>query len=36
MKLLSANPAANDVSVRDWQVKTSQFVVGKSFDTHCL
>lgn len=27
--------AANDVSVRDWQLKTSQFVLGKSFDTHC-
>ena len=27
--------AANDVSVRDWQLKTSQFVIGKSFDTHC-
>ena len=27
--------AANDVSVRDWQMKTSQFVIGKSFDTHC-
>ena len=27
--------AANDVSVRDWQTKTSQFVIGKSFDTHC-
>lgn len=25
----------NDVSVRDWQLRTSQFVVGKSFDTHC-
>jgi 2-keto-4-pentenoate hydratase/2-oxohepta-3-ene-1,7-dioic acid hydratase in catechol pathway len=24
----------NDVSVRDWQFKTSQFVLGKSFDTH--
>ena len=24
----------NDVSVRDWQMKTSQFVLGKSFDTH--
>lgn len=24
----------NDVSVRDWQVKTSQFTIGKSFDTH--
>ena len=26
--------AANDVSVRDWQVRTSQFMLGKSFDTH--
>jgi 2-keto-4-pentenoate hydratase/2-oxohepta-3-ene-1,7-dioic acid hydratase in catechol pathway len=26
--------AANDVSVRDWQLRTSQFVIGKSFDTH--
>ncbi len=25
---------ANDVSVRDWQLRTSQFVLGKSFDTH--
>jgi 2-keto-4-pentenoate hydratase/2-oxohepta-3-ene-1,7-dioic acid hydratase in catechol pathway len=24
----------NDVSVRDWQFKTSQFILGKSFDTH--
>lgn len=26
---------ANDVSVRDWQLRVSQFVVGKSFDSHC-
>lgn len=26
--------AGNDVSVRDWQFKTSQFNLGKSFDTH--
>ncbi|ENO76873.1 putative fumarylacetoacetate (FAA) hydrolase [Thauera sp. 63] len=26
--------AANDVSVRDWQLSTSQFMLGKSFDTH--
>ncbi len=26
--------AGNDVSVRDWQTKTSQWVLGKSFDTH--
>jgi ureidoglycolate lyase len=24
----------NDVSVRDWQRRTSQYVLGKSFDTH--
>ena len=24
----------DDVSVRDWQLRTSQWVVGKSFDTH--
>ena len=24
----------NDVSVRDWQQRTSQWVLGKSFDTH--
>lgn len=24
----------NDVSVRDWQTKTPQWVLGKSFDTH--
>jgi 2-keto-4-pentenoate hydratase/2-oxohepta-3-ene-1,7-dioic acid hydratase in catechol pathway len=26
--------AGNDVSVRDWQLNTSQFSLGKSFDTH--
>lgn len=24
----------NDVSVRDWQLRSSQWVIGKSFDTH--
>lgn len=24
----------NDVSIRDWQFKTSQFMLGKSFDSH--
>lgn len=24
----------NDVSVRDWQLRTTQWVLGKSFDTH--
>jgi 2-keto-4-pentenoate hydratase/2-oxohepta-3-ene-1,7-dioic acid hydratase in catechol pathway len=26
--------AGNDVSVRDWQLRTGQWVLGKSFDTH--
>ena len=26
--------AGNDVSVRDWQFHTSQWILGKSFDTH--
>jgi 2-keto-4-pentenoate hydratase/2-oxohepta-3-ene-1,7-dioic acid hydratase in catechol pathway len=26
--------AGNDVSVRDWQLRTSQWALGKSFDTH--
>jgi 2-keto-4-pentenoate hydratase/2-oxohepta-3-ene-1,7-dioic acid hydratase in catechol pathway len=26
--------AGNDVSVRDWQLATSQWTIGKSFDTH--
>jgi 2-keto-4-pentenoate hydratase/2-oxohepta-3-ene-1,7-dioic acid hydratase in catechol pathway len=26
--------AGNDVSVRDWQFKTPQYMLGKSFDTH--
>ena len=26
--------AGNDVSARDWQLRTSQWVLGKSFDTH--
>ena len=27
--------AANDVSVRDWQMRVPTFTMGKSFDTHC-
>lgn len=26
---------ANDVSVRDWQMRVPTFTMGKSFDTHC-
>ena len=25
---------ANDVSVRDWQIRVPTFQIGKSFDTH--
>jgi 2-keto-4-pentenoate hydratase/2-oxohepta-3-ene-1,7-dioic acid hydratase in catechol pathway len=25
----------NDVTIRDWQEATSQWCIGKSFDTHC-
>ncbi len=34
-KVIAGYCVANDVSVRDWQLRTTQFVVGKSFDTHC-
>ncbi len=33
-KVIFGYCVANDVSVRDWQLRTSQFTVGKSFDTH--
>jgi 2-keto-4-pentenoate hydratase/2-oxohepta-3-ene-1,7-dioic acid hydratase in catechol pathway len=26
---------ANDVSVRDWQMRVPTFTMGKSWDTHC-
>jgi len=34
MSMVFGYCVANDVSVRDWQLRTSQFTVGKSFDTH--
>jgi ureidoglycolate lyase len=33
-KVIFGYCAGNDVSVRDWQMRTSQFLLGKSFDTH--
>jgi 2-keto-4-pentenoate hydratase/2-oxohepta-3-ene-1,7-dioic acid hydratase in catechol pathway len=33
-KVIFGYTIGNDVSVRDWQFKTSQFILGKSFDTH--
>jgi 2-keto-4-pentenoate hydratase/2-oxohepta-3-ene-1,7-dioic acid hydratase in catechol pathway len=32
--IIAGYTIVNDVSVRDWQVKTSQWILGKSFDTH--
>jgi len=34
MEAIFGFAVGNDVSVRDWQLKTSQFMLGKSFDTH--
>jgi len=33
-KVIFGYCAGNDVSVRDWQFRTPQFMLGKSFDTH--
>lgn len=33
-KVIFGYCSANDVSVRDWQFQTSQFILGKSFDSH--
>ncbi len=33
-KVIAGYCCGNDVSVRDWQLRTPQFVLGKSFDTH--
>lgn len=32
--VIAGYTVVNDVSVRDWQRRTSQFTLGKSFDTH--
>jgi ureidoglycolate lyase len=33
-KVIFGYCAGNDFSVRDWQLRTGQFMIGKSFDTH--
>jgi ureidoglycolate lyase len=33
-KVIFGYCAGNDVSVRDWQMRTTQFLLGKTFDTH--
>jgi 2-keto-4-pentenoate hydratase/2-oxohepta-3-ene-1,7-dioic acid hydratase in catechol pathway len=34
LEVIAGYTVVNDVSVRDWQRRTSQFTLGKSFDTH--
>ena len=34
-EVIAGYVAANDVSVRDWQMRVPTFTMGKSFDTHC-
>lgn len=33
-KIIAGFMVANDVSVRDWQIRSPTFTLGKSFDTH--
>ena len=34
-EVIAGYTVANDVSVRDWQLRVPTFTMGKSFDTHC-
>ena len=34
-EVIAGYTVINDVTVRDWQLRTGQFTIGKSFDTHC-
>ena len=34
-EVIAGYTIVNDVTVRDWQLRTGQFTIGKSFDTHC-
>ena len=33
--VIAGYTVCNDVSVRDWQMRSATFTMGKSFDTHC-
>ena len=33
-RVIAGYTIANDVSVRDWQIRSPTFTLGKSFDTH--
>ena len=35
LDVIAAVTICNDVSVRDWQIASPTFTMGKSFDTHC-
>ncbi len=34
-EVIAGYTVVNDVSVRDWQLRSPTFTMGKSFDTHC-
>jgi 2-keto-4-pentenoate hydratase/2-oxohepta-3-ene-1,7-dioic acid hydratase in catechol pathway len=34
-EVIAGYTVVNDVSVRDWQMRSATFTMGKSFDTHC-
>jgi len=34
-EVIAGYTVVNDVTVRDWQLRTPTFTMGKSFDTHC-
>lgn len=34
-EVIAGYMTCNDVSVRDWQIRSPTFTMGKSFDTHC-
>ncbi|NOX50387.1 MAG: fumarylacetoacetate hydrolase family protein [Gammaproteobacteria bacterium] len=34
-EVIAGYTIVNDVSVRDWQLRTQTMTIGKSFDTHC-
>jgi 2-keto-4-pentenoate hydratase/2-oxohepta-3-ene-1,7-dioic acid hydratase in catechol pathway len=35
LEVIAGNTVVNDVTVRDWQLRTPTWTMGKSFDTHC-
>jgi 2-keto-4-pentenoate hydratase/2-oxohepta-3-ene-1,7-dioic acid hydratase in catechol pathway len=35
LEVIAGYTIVNDATVRDWQLRTPTFTIGKSFDTHC-